>query len=244
MKIVNKLFVAALCITALSSCQKGLVYDDVPEDVYNNVSLKSGLCEVVAREAFPAKVWQDKYNQWAENIILDAGINSDFRDGTDYTNPTSHDLTILGTVLKPGETMRVRNTITEVADASAPEGKLYVLNVFAYDSATFKTPNKGHLFVESAFAGVTPQPVFIDPVEGRSERVKLPVDPTKVIVALLLDNSLACTVEAIDGAPTLGTPSDFSKPRRYMVINTTRRGDGGEARRRLYEINLTLLPGA
>ncbi|MCC8172103.1 MAG: hypothetical protein LIP00_10060, partial [Parabacteroides sp.] len=155
---------------------------------------------------------------------------------------TDRDLTILGTVLKPGETMQVRNTITEVADASAPEGKLYVLNVFAHDSATYKTPNKGHLFVESAFAGETPQPRFIDPVDGRSEQIKLPVDPTQVVVALLLDNSLACTVEAIDNAPTLGTPADFTKPHRYMVINVTRRGDGGEARRRLYEINLTLLP--
>ncbi|MCC8171821.1 MAG: hypothetical protein LIP00_08565 [Parabacteroides sp.] len=242
MKIRNKLFVAALCITALSSCQKGLVYDEVPEDVYNNVSLKSGLCEVVARRAFPAKVWQGKYNQWAENIILDSGINSDFRDGTDYTNPTDRDLTILGTVLKPGETMRVRNTMTEVADAGAPEGKLYVLNIFAFDSATYKTPNKKHLFVESAFAGETPQPRFIDPVDGRSESIKLPTDPTRLVVAFLLDNSLACTVEALDNAPALGVPGDFSKARRYMVINTTRRGDGGEARRRLYEINVTLLP--
>ncbi len=242
MKIRNKLFVAALCVTALSSCQKGLVYDEVPEDVYNNVSLKSTICNVTSREAFPQKVWQNKYNQWAENMILDSDVNADFRNGTDYTNPTDRDLTILGTVLKPGETMQVRNTITEVADASAPEGKLYVLNVFAYDSATFKTPNKEHLFVETAFAGVTPQPVFIDPVDGRSERIKLPVDPAKVIVALLLDNSLACTVDAIDDAPTLGTPADFTKPHRYMVTNVTRRGDGGEARRRLYEINLTLLP--
>ncbi len=47
----------------------------------------------------------------------------------------------------------VQNKLTTEDEASAPDGKLYVINVFATARATYKTPNKGHVFVESEFQG-------------------------------------------------------------------------------------------
>jgi len=51
----------------------------------------------------------------------------------------------------------------------------------------------------------------------------------------------AARVEPVNGAPTLGTPGDFTKPQQYMVINTTFRPEGAPETRRLYEIQVQLL---
>lgn len=245
MKIINKLFALALCIVGLSGCQQGLVYDEVPESVYNDVSLTANLCKVEARELFTKKVWQVNYNggkgQWVENMILTVNIGSTYQTGADYTNGTGADVTIMGKVVKPGETINVKNTMTIVDDASAPDGKLYVLNIFAKAKVEYKTPNKGHQFVESAFAGDAVKPIFVDAKDGMAEKIILPADQKKLVVALLLANSSASSVESIDGAPGLGMPNDFSAPRRYLVVNTTKRPDGAPAASRLYEIRIQLL---
>lgn len=245
MKIINKLFAITLCVVGLSGCQKGLVYDEVPESVYNDVSLTSNLCRVESRELFTKKVWQVNYNggqgQWAENMILTTAIGTSYQTGADYTNETNADITILGKVVKPGETIKVKNTMVEVADASAPGGKLYVLNIFAKAKAEYATPNKGHKFVESAFANDAIKPVFVDAKDGMSEKIILPANQKKLIVALLIANTSANSVERINDSPELGIPGDYSVPRRYLVVNTTRRPDGAPAASRLYEVRIQLL---
>lgn len=242
MKLVNKLFVIALGIATLTSCQKGLVWDDVPTEVYNNVALNANLCKIETREIFNKKVFQVNYNQWVENMLLVSNIGTAYQSGKDYTNNTGADVNILGTVVKPGETINVKNRLTTIDEASAPDGKVYVVNVFADAKALYRTPNKGHLFVESAFQGDAVKPEFGTLVdEGRYQDATLPVDITKLSVGLLLDNSRTCEVEKVNNAPELGIPGDFTQPQRYMVVNITRRPDGEPAARRLYEIRVQLL---
>lgn len=242
MKLTNKLFIAMLGIAFFTSCQKGLVYDEVPTDVYEDVSLSTDLCKVETREIFTHKVYQVNYNQWVENMLLVSNIGLDYRSNQEYTNNTGGNVTILGQIVKPGEKVMVKNILTTEDDASAPDGKVYVINVFASAKATYTTPNKGHLFVASEFQGEGVVPEFETQVEeGKYQQAILPADPTQLSVALLLNNSKACEIERVNDAPELGKPGDYSKPQRYMVVNITRRPDGKSAARRLYEIRVQLL---
>lgn len=241
MKRTKVLFAIILCAFSFFSCEKGLVYDEVPESVYNNVSLTGNLCRVEARELFTHKVWQVNYNQWAENMISTTHIGEAYHAGADYTNNTDAAITILGETLSPGESMFVKNTMTTADEASAPDGKVYILNVFANANATYTTPNKGHLFVESEFANDPIKPILVEPEDGMARSIILPSDPKRLIVGILLENSYACKVERIEDAPELGKPGDFSVPRRYMVVNTTKRPDKQPAAKRLYEIRVQLL---
>lgn len=242
MKLTNKLFIAMLGIISFTSCQKGLVYDDVPADVYEDVSLSTDLCKVETREVFTHKVFQVNYNQWVENMLLVSNIGLNYRSNKEYTNNTGENVTILGQTVKPGETVTVKSKLTAEDDASAPDGKVYVINVFVEAKATYTTPNKGHLFVASEFKGESVIPEFDTLVEeGKYQQAILPVDPTQLSVAIILNNSKACEIERVNNAPELGKPGDFSKPQRYMAVNITRRPDGQSAARRLYEVRVQLL---
>ena len=240
MKLASKLFITILGTALFTSCQKGLVYDEVPADVYEDVSLSTNLCKVETREIFTHKVDQVNYKQWVDNMLLVSNIGLDYRSNTEYINNTGSDVTILGEVIKPGEKIMVQNKLTTEDEASAPDGKLYVINVFATARATYKTPNKGHVFVESEFQGEDIKFSTPGDNEGQYQEASIPVDPTKLSVALLLNNSKACEVERVGDAPELGKPGDFSKPQRYMVVNITRRPEG-EPARRLYEVRVQLL---
>lgn len=251
MKVLNKIVTAVLCAGSLVSCQKGLVYEDVPENVYENVNLAASLCNIESREWFRNKIhienhadWGPEYPEYVENYIYTATIgNYQGENGQTYTNTTSSAVTIPGATIQPGETVTVKNSISTIDDATAPEGKVYVVNLFADAMATYQTRNKNHKFEAAKFSGDAVQPILIDPdANGRSEEIKLPVRPAEVIVAMLLDDTRACEVTPLNGAPTLGTPGDFSIPQRYMVTNTSRRPDGAPAKQRLYEIRITYLP--
>ena len=131
MKLASKLFITILGTALFTSCQKGLVYDEVPADVYEDVSLSTNLCKVETREIFTHKVYQVNYKQWVDNMLLVSNIGLDYRSNTEYINNTGSDVTILGEVIKPGEKIMVQNKLTTEDEASAPDGKLYVINVFA-----------------------------------------------------------------------------------------------------------------
>lgn len=246
MKLKNILVAAVFCIAALPGCQSGIVYDEVPESVYTNVNMGSGLVKVRVRELFTNKIWQVNHNdgkgQWLENWLAQTLISEGYQNGKDYTNNTGSDVTIMGKVLKPGETMFVQNTLEIVDDSSAPEGKKYIAHIFSPTKVTYTTPNKGHLFVASAFEGDKLQPEFVEEVEeGKYRSAVLPVRQDALVLEFIMEDIYANRVEPLNGAPTLGTPGDYTKPHRYMVINTTYRPEGVPETRRLYEIQVQLL---
>ena len=246
MKLKNILVAAVCCLTALSGCQSGLVYDEVPESVYTNVNLGSGLAKVRVRELFTNKIWQGNRNdgkgQWLENWLAQTLISESFQNGIDYTNNTGSDVTIMGKVLKAGETMFVQNTLEVVDDSTAPDGQKYIIHVFSPANVMYTTPNKGHLFVASAFDGDNLHPVFVEEVEtGKYRSAIVPVRQDALVVELILEDMYACRVEPVNGAPALGAPADFTQPHQYMVINTAFRPEGAPETRRLYEIQVQLL---
>jgi hypothetical protein len=247
MKIIKVFLATIFCVTLLGSCNSGIEYIPAPESVYSEVGLANGLAKIRVRELLVNKIWQVNHNdgkgQWLKEHIVQTQTSQGYQDGRDFINNTDADITIMGKVVKVGETMRVKNTIEEVEDSSAPGGKRYIAHIFSPAVALYETPNKGHLFVESAFENDPVKPLLIDPVDGKSTKMLLPVRQDALVVELILANEKACRVEPVNGAPTLGTPSDFTKPNQYMVINTSFRPDDVPEYRRLYEIKVQLLPG-
>lgn len=237
---------ATLCMAALASCTSGIVYDEVPESVYSDVELGAGLAKIRVRELFTNKVWQVNHNdgkgQWLEEFLAQTQISQGYQDGKDYINNTGSDVTIMGQVLKPGEKMFVQNTLEEVADNSAPDGKKYIAYLFSPTKVTYSTPNKGHLFVESAFANESVKPIMVEEVvEGKFRSIILPVRQNALVIEFILANQYASSVEPINGAPALGTPGDYTKPQQYMVINTAFRPTDAPEYKRLYELRVQLL---
>lgn len=245
MKIKNIFVAGMLCLAALSGCTNGIVYDEVPESVYSDVSLGSGLAKIRVRELFVNKVWQVNHNngqgQWLENYIGQTLISEGYQNGKEYTNNTGSDVTIMGKVLKPGQAMFVQNKLEVVDDKSAPDGKKYIAYLFSPNKAQYSTPNKGHLFVESAFAKDPVKPVMVAPENGKSRSIILPVRQEALVVEFILSNLYACKVEPVNGAPQLGTPGDYTKPQQYMVINTAFRPKDAPEYSRLYEVRVQLL---
>ena len=136
-------------------------------------------------------------------------------------------------------------SMTEESSNDAPDGKLYVINVKANTKATFKTQNKGFLFVGSKFSGNYEfKNATTTTIDGRSEttaqEVVLPVDKTQIIGELVLTNPYDCVVERVDNAPVLGQPADFSSLKaRYLVKNICYRPAGVDQVTRLYEVRIT-----
>lgn len=238
MKVLNKLYAVALGAMLLTGCQTGLEYEEVPESIYNNVNLTSAMCNVKARQLFENQIYATNWKKWVDNYIGTVTIGR-YQDGRDWTNETSAPVTLNGVTVAPGETVKLKNSLTEEALASAPDGKLYVVNLFADSEATYSTPNKGYLFDASKFSGDFE---LVNPTDGRSQQVVLPVRKNEVIVEILLSQEYNCKVKPQDDAPELGKPGDFTAPRRYLVVNESRRPDGQPAAQRLYEVRITFLP--
>lgn len=237
MKILNKLYAVALGALLLTGCQTGLEYEEVPESIYNNVNLTSAMCNVKARELFQDQIYAINWNKWVDNYISTVTIGN-YQNGVDWTNETSASVTVGGVTVAPGETIHLQNSLTEEALASAPDGTLYVVNLYADSYAVYNTPNKGYLFDASKFSGDF---ALVNPTDGRSQQVILPVRKNEVIVEMLLSQEYNCKVKPQDGAPALGKPGDFTAPRRYLVVNESRRPDGQPAAQRLYEIRITFI---
>lgn len=245
MKIKTLFILGIISISSLMSCTQGIEYDEVPESVYTELGLGNGLCKIRVRELFEDKVWQTNYNngkgQWLEKAIFMTQISQGYQDGKNYVNNTEASVTIMGNVVKPGDTIFVQNTLEEVADASAPEGKKYIIHLFSPKTAQYSTPNKGHLFVESAFSGDPVKPILVDPIEGQSQSIILPVRQDALVVEFILANDNACRVDPVDGAPALGTPGDYTIPQKYIVTNYAYRPAGVPEFKRLYEVKVQLL---
>lgn len=247
MKIKTIFCLMSLFVLALSGCQSGIVYDEVPESVYSNVDLGTGYAKVRVRDLFHQKVWQVNHNngkgQWLEEYLAQTQIGDGYLNGKEYINNTGKDVTILGETLKPGDKKMVQNKLEMVDDASAPEGKRYIAHIFAPTKVTYETPNKGHLFVKKAFDGEQIQPLaFEEEVEeGMYRKVTMAVRPEALVMEFILSDLYACKVEPVDGAPVLGTPGDYTVPQKYLVTNTTFRPEGAPEYSRLYEIQVHLL---
>lgn len=246
MKIKSILFAITLAVTTLSGCQSGIVWDEVPESVYSELDLGIGLMKNRPRELFTNKVWQVNHNdgkgQWLENYIA-RSLFEIFETGMEYVNNTGANVTILSKVLAPGEKMLVKNTLEIVDDSSAPEGKKYIAHIFTFDKVKYHTPNKGHLFVKSAFDNETVKPyAFIEEIqEGMFRYVVMPVKQTEMVLEFIMEDLYACRVDPVGGAPALGTPGDYTKPQQYLVTNIAIRPDGAPEYKRLYEVQVHML---
>ncbi len=244
MKLLNKIYSLAVGALLLASCEAGQVYEEVPESIYNNVDLGSGYCNVSARQIFKDQIYAVNWDRWVEEYMPVSTIGK-YQSEADYTNHSASVVTVMGKTVAPGETIKVKNTMTVEDNAAAPDGKLYVLDIYANQYALYASQNTDYYFMASKFTGdfqLVTEKGEPAPDPTRSPWIKLPVKQTEVVVSIILSDSYACKVEGVGDSPTLGAPGDFSTPRQYMVINTTRRSDGKPAARRLYEIRLHLLP--
>ena len=239
MKILNKLYTAALALLLFNSCQSGLEYDDVPESIYSDVNLAGGLCNVKSRELFQNQIYAVNWNRWVENYIATVTIGN-YKTAKEWTNTTAEAVTVNGVSVAPGAKVKLANTLSTEDNASAPGGKLYIVNLYADAKATYKTANKGYMFDATRFSGDFK---LLPPVtNGRSEQVVLPVKKNEVIVEILLSQEYNCKVYPQDNAPEMGKPGDFTQPRRYLVVNESRLPAGVERAQRLYEVRITFLP--
>ena len=231
--------VAILCASlTFASCEAGVVLSEAPENVYSDVGVS--YIQISAREWFKNQMYAVNWNEWKENYI-DTQIISTSNEFS-YLNTSSSVVTLKdGTKVQPGETVKVKSTVTEEACDEAPGGKLYVYNMYAVDHATYTTPNAGHLFDGSKFTGDFE---LLSAVNNRAEKIVLPIRKNELIGEIYLVNYNYCDVEPVDSAPTLGIPADFTgTSQRYLVKNITHRPAGVEQYQRMYEIRLTFLPG-
>lgn len=240
MKAINKIISFVLCAGLMASCTKGIEFEEVPMDIQEEVGLdESKVADVTAREVFKDNVYQVAWDKYVE-MLLDCAVGTNYQAGANYTNKTSSPVTIMGKEVAPGESMFVKNTVEAVYEAGAPEDSVYVVHIFAKSTANYKTPNKGHLFVESTFANTPVKPELVDPTDGKAQEIKLPVDIKRLIVGLYLKDDIACYVKRVGDAPELGKPADYSVPHRYIVENENDRPGKGR-RQRLYEVRVQLL---
>lgn len=245
MKIPTRLCYVLTALLLLAGCEAGLEYEEVPENVYNNVELGSNMCNIDYRQFFTNQIYAKNWDRWVEEYICSATIGN-YQSAKDYTNRTSAPLVILGQTVASGETVKVKNTLTTEDDSSAPGGKLYVINAFADRYAVYNhRSTSSYVFVASKFTGdfelVDKDGNQISATE--SSYIKMPVDEKALVVALVMsDTNGGFKVEPVDGAPELGKPGDFSQPRKYLVTNICRRPDGKPAAQRMYQIKIQLLP--
>lgn len=243
MKILDKLYALVLGSLLLTACEAGVVYEDVPESVYENVNLSADLATITSRELFQDKIYALAWAQWIPNYLSVSTIGN-YQKEASYTNKGTSDVVILGQTVAPGATVKVQNKMTIVDDASAPEGKLYVLDLLADRNARYATANNNYVFDASKFSGNF-QLIDAkgDPVaQTRSVYIKMPVKEKEIVIALLQSDVNTCKVEPVNGAPKLGIPGDYTEPQKYLLTNITRRPDGQPAKKRMYEVRLHLLP--
>ncbi len=249
MKILNKLSLGVLSLLFAASCQSGLEYDEVPESYYSNVGLDSRRpCTVKARELFKDQIYAKNWDRWVEGYINTVEIGVPSSGTKEWTNPTNQTVTLNGVSVAPGEKVTLRCSITTETLASAPDGQLYVVNLYADSKVTYSSPGKTYFFDSSKFSEISNYIGLVNPDAdnpNRATQVTMGVRTNDIIVEMNLDGidtQYNCNVYPQDGAPALGTPGDYTQPRRYLVENIGRRPDGKESAKRLYEIRITFLP--
>lgn len=250
MKILSKQIVLiAVSILLLSSCQKGLVYDEVPESIYNEVGVRTlnsdAYVQTHGRRIFENNIRQVTHmGKPLATAILVSNLSL---NTLSYTNNTSSSMTIGQIDVAPGASVKVQNYIEEVKDSNAPEGTLYVIHAYVVGTTIFKSPNKSNLFDPSTFTAENKPIQYLEEETatnnpGLYNKVSYPTDLKHMVVSILLQEPGACEVYPQNDAPELGKPGDFTAPRRYMVVNENERPDGSGQRKRLYEIRIEVLP--
>lgn len=244
-RIFNKVFGGAVLLgvtLAFTNCEAGLTYDEAPESQYTKAEVSA--VTISARELFQdQKIYAVNWERWVDNYIntTTIGGTADLK----YKNTSGNVVTLNdGTKVQPGETVTVKSTRTEEPCEEAPDGKLYVFNVYAVDRATYSTANKGYLFVGSKFSGDFE---LVNPNNGRAQQVILPIRKNELIGAFTLPSdgtTYDCVVETVGESPRLGQPGDFTKANlRYIVKNIAYRPAGVPQTQKMYEIRITFLPG-
>ncbi len=163
-KLLNKIYIGAAVLysaSVISSCTAGLTYEEAPESVYSEVGVSK--IDLKARELFNDKIYAINWNKWVDNYIDTRLIGSSDvftwvnRTGAPYTMPD-------GTVVPVGGSIKVEGSEAIESDSNAPDGKVYVLNVYAASNVQYETANKGFLFDGSKFSG---DYELVNPVDDR-----------------------------------------------------------------------------
>lgn len=227
-----------ICSMLTTSCDSGLVYDDVPEEYYKDVDLT--VCNISSRYLFEDCIYAKNYKKYTTYIA-----QTTFKSTLKWINKTGSNYTLTNdSVVKPGDTITIKNGVNNITtrkDSNAPDGKVYVVNYYITPEVTYSTPNKGFLFDSAKIpSGFT----LVNGTDGKATKVKTKTNLKQLVVAIQARQSRgdACLYEPQKDAPRLGIPGDFSKPRQYMVYNNMRRPDGVPQAKRLYEINIIVLP--
>lgn len=246
MKINLLIFIAGLGILLTHGCEKGLHYEEVPEDIYNEVGLAENIISIESRELWTDNVYAVNFKQYTSCLTISYIDN--YVEPILYTNPTDSPITIMEQILLPGESMTVQTRVTKEENTSAPEDTLYIIHAFASARAVHFTPQVDYRFDfekilnDPRFSDRNPVPADVVFEERYSEGIQIDVNPEQISAGLYLKDDMACKVKPVDNAPELGTPGDYTVPRRYMVVNNNKRPDGSGQRERLYEIRMTFLP--
>ena len=198
------------------------------------------LCNVASRYLFEDCIFAKNYGKYTTFIA-----QTTFKTSQKWTNKTGSNYTLVNdSVVKPGETITLKSGVSNMTtrkDSNAPEDKVYVINYYITPEVTYSTPNKGFLFDSAKIPqGFT----LVDETDGKATKVKTKTNLKQLVVTMQARQWYgdACLYEPQKDAPRLGVPGDFSKPRQYMVYNNMRRPDGVPQAKRLYEINIIVLP--
>lgn len=247
MKIISKiknatagLFLLLAAVT-VTSCQSGLNYDPAPEEYYTDVDLYTSY--MFSRYVFYDCVYAKNYDKYTTYMAQTQLSTSKLT----WTNNTGSDYTLAdGTVVAAGQTIDIPSglqTMTTRDDASAPDGKIYVITFYVPSKVTYQTANKGYLFDLNKYTG-SDNFTLVDGENGKSEKVQGDLNVKQLVISLVSNQNYGTdtTWQPLNGAPELGKPGDYSEPRQYMITNNMYRPSGVEATKRIYEVKVVQMP--
>lgn len=250
MKMISKIknisagLLLVLATTLTTSCQSGIEYEAAPEEYYTDVDLYTSL--VYSRYLFTDCVYGKNYGQYT-TYIAQTSLQS---SKVEWTNNTGSDYTVsvngVSQTIANGQTVTIPNGINNMStreDASAPDGKVYVLTYYLLPKVTYSMPNKGFLFDINKYTG-SDHFELVDGVDGKAEKVIGDVNPKQLVISLIPSSysGTDMTLTPVNGAPALGTPADYSVPRQYLLKNEYYRPEGVPQAQRLYEVQVVMLP--
>ena len=251
MKVISKIhnisvgMLLALSALVATSCESGIEREPAPEEYYTDVDLYTTL--VYSRYLFTDCVYGKNYDRYTSYIAqTPLGPNS-----VDWTNNTGADYTVSVNgeqqTIPNGQKVTIPNGTNNMStrdDASAPDGKVYVLTYYLLPKVTYSTANKGFLFDLNKYKGSDKFTLVDGDENGRAEKVIGDVNPKQLVISLIPDSyqGTDMTLTPVNGAPALGVPGDFSQPRQYLLKNEYYRPDGVPQAQRLYEGQVVILP--
>ena len=233
-----------LASTMATSCQLGIEREPAPEEYYTDVDLYTSL--VYSRYLFTDCVYGKNYGKYttyiAQTSLQASSVQWTNNTGADYTVSVNGEPQVIAN----GQTVTIPNGTNNIStrdDASAPDGKVYVLTYYLLPKVTYSTANKGFLFDLNKYTG-SDHFELVNGEDGKAEKVIGDVNPKQLVISLVPDSyqGTDMTLTPVNGAPALGTPADYSVPRQYMLKNEFYRPDGVPQAQRLYEVQVVMLP--